>query len=119
MRRVPVFRGSRGQAGRGKNASRPEFVPASPVDIRPPARRLARRNLDCVAIIVQAFNRAVHRAEAERLAHKVFIGNRFHAGVLLVPEEPDARTRRVVLGQPLPPLFPRSHIERDQISPPW
>jgi hypothetical protein len=42
-------------------------------------------------------------------------GHRLDAGVLLVTDEPDARARRVVLREPPPRGFPRSHVYRDQI----
>src|SRR5262249_6575066 len=46
LRRIAVSRRRRSEARRGKQACRLEFVPASPVDIRPLARRLARRDFD-------------------------------------------------------------------------
>ena len=112
--RIPVSSRSCSQAGRGEEAGRLELVPASPVDVRPLARWLARRDFDRIAIVVQAFDQAVDPPEAERLVHEVFIRHGFDAGVLLVADKPDAGTGRVVPGEPSPPLFPCSHVERDQ-----
>src|SRR5215510_12764346 len=110
MCRVAVCRWSRSEAGGCEQTSCLEFVPASPVYVRPFARRFTRRDFDGVAIVVQAFDQTVDPSKTERLACKVFMGHRIDSGVLLVADEPDAGTRRVVLREPLPPLFPRSHV---------
>jgi hypothetical protein len=59
-------------------------------------------------------DQTVDPSEAERLAHDVLVRHRIDTSVLLVAEEPDAGARRVVLREPLPPLFAPSHVEIDQ-----
>src|SRR6266508_4175116 len=113
MRRVALCCWSRTEASGCEHASGLEFVPASPVNVRPFARRLPRSDLDGVAIVVEAFNKTVDPSKTERLRHEVFIGHRLDPGVLLVADKPDAGARHVVLREPVPPLFPRSHVELD------
>ena len=87
-----------------------ELLPAFAVDVRPFTRRLARRDFDRVPVVVQPFDQAVDPAEAECFAYEVFIRHRLDACVLLVPHEPDAGARRVVLGEP------RRHSSRVRTS---
>ena len=101
-----------GAAASPGGASRPAALqvsfPASSIQVRPLTRRLARRNLDRVAVVVQALDQTVDPSVAECFAHEVFIRYRLDARVLLMADEPDAGARRVVRREPPPPVCPRS-----------
>src|SRR5262249_56068507 len=106
MWRIAVSCRGRSEAWRFEPARRFELVPAFAVDVRPFARRLARRDLDSVAVVVHASDQPADPPTAERFAYEVFIRHRLDAGVLLVTEEPDAGARRVVFVEPPPPVYP-------------
>src|SRR5262245_51473799 len=70
--------------GRRQPAVRLQLRVALPVDARPLAVELARRELAGVARLVEAPDQAVDPAEAERLVERVQVGDRGLAGVALV-----------------------------------
>jgi len=114
--RVAVCRRRRGDAARREPAGRFELLPTFPIDVRPSARRFARRDFDCEAVVIQPFYEAVDPPEAERLAHDVFIGHRLDAGMLFMADESNAGARRVMSRKPPPPRSTGSHVERFHLA---
>src|SRR6266550_1016695 len=111
LRRVSVLARRRGQAGWRQQPRGVQLRPAPTIDVGPFARGFARRDLDCEAVVVDAFDQAVDPAEAERFANEVLVRQRFHARVGLVNYEPNSATRFLVLCEPRVPFRARSDVE--------
>jgi len=91
-RRVGIVRGCGRETGRREQACTLKFPPPIPIDLRPLARGLPRRDLEGVSVVIETFDETVDPSEAERLTNGVFVGNRLHPGVGLVEDQPDPWT---------------------------
>src|SRR5260370_29992894 len=69
--RVGIVRGCRCETGRREQASSLKFQPPIPIDIRPLARGLPRRDLEGVSVVIKAFDETIDPSEAQRLANGV------------------------------------------------
>jgi hypothetical protein len=75
-----------------------------------------RCHLRRVTVAIQAFAEAVDPPEAQRLAYRVLVEHRLHAGVGLVEHEPDPGARGMVLFEPRAPLSAISNLERQEFG---
>src|SRR6185436_11927074 len=73
---------------------------APDIDCAPGAARLARREADGIAYIVDALAQTVDPAEAQRLVHRLGPGDAGLAGTLLIIPDPQLAGGGVVLLQP-------------------
>src|SRR5205085_7009878 len=75
------------------------------VDIGPFAGWLSRRELTCVAVVIETLDKAIDPSEAQRLVERVLIGDRFHSRMILEKDKPDAAARSMILFEPPPPIL--------------
>src|SRR4029077_5492173 len=68
----------RRETGRRKQARRLKFQPPFPINVRPLARGLSRRDLESVSVVIETFDKTVDPSETKRLTNCVFVGNRLY-----------------------------------------
>src|SRR5260370_28672339 len=102
--RVGVARWCRRETRRREQAPRLEFHPPFPIDVRPLARGLSRRDLKGVSVVIETFDKTVDPSEAKRLANGVFVADRLYPCVGLVEHDPTPSTLRRMLSPPRAPF---------------
>jgi hypothetical protein len=113
--RVGVVRWRGRETGRREQAGRLEFHPPFPIDVRPLARPLSRRNFESISVVIETFDKTVNPSEAKRLTNGVFVGHRLDPCMGLVELDPDSWTRRVMLCQPRPPLSTTRNLQGHEL----
>ena len=64
---------------------------ALPIDCRPSAIRLPRRELARITRVIESLDQAIHPTKAQRLVDRFRVGDRCQPGVLLMEDEPHLR----------------------------